>query len=85
MPKQQVWQHKTSGEVYVVEVSDDNDATGACGPLDRREVKRSELGNYDCPAFDPAGLSILDEMARHENEYRILSDREIEAIEEQYR
>lgn len=84
MATQQFWQHRTSGEVYAVEISDDNEATGVCGPLNRREVKRSELGNYDCPAFDAAGLDILDEMARHENEYRILGDDEIAAIEDQY-
>ena len=47
-----LYQHVPSGEIYIIETYPDGTTRGICGPLASREVKASELWNYECSPDD---------------------------------
>lgn len=78
MATNQVWQHRTNGEQYVVTVDDEGNAIAASGALHHSEIKRELLGEYETEA-----AYAEDFQGERASEYRVLSDADIAAIEEQ--
>jgi hypothetical protein len=78
---QYFWQHRTSGEIYVVQIQPGggypNNLVGVTGPVHGREVRRDLLGEFACDDLPEEGWF-------HPGEYRELEESDIIAIEEQY-
>lgn len=64
----QIWQHKTSGDKYVVEV-DGPKVLAACGPLHFSEVNKARLVGGVNP--DP---DLAEDMNENEDIYRLVEE-----------
>ena len=71
----QVWQHRTSGDLFVVSVDNEGHAWGAMGPLHYSEILLEELGDYETERY--LGVDFEGEKA---DAYRVLDDLEIAAV-----
>jgi len=63
----QLWQHMTSGEVYVVQ-TDYGMLLAAAGPLDYTEHAQALSGDFD---DDP---DVREDLTNHPDQYRLVAD-----------
>jgi hypothetical protein len=50
--KSKIWQHKITGQLYVVAVNEHGATAGACGPLQPTDIQYALAGQWDNDATD---------------------------------